>query len=139
MKTIFISYDHRGYNLKALLIEHLSKEGYAVTDCGPDSSDFCDYPDQSHILCKKISSDDIGILICNTGIGMSIAANRYSHIRAALCRNVSDAKMSREHNDANVLVLGSQNLDDEDAKKIFEIFIKTPFEKGRHQRRLEKI
>lgn len=139
MKTIFISSDHRGYILKSLFIEYLSKEGYDVTDCGTDSLESCDYPDQSHILCKKISSEDVGILICNTGIGMSIAANKYSHIRAALCRSVSDAKMSREHNNANVLVLGSQNLDDDDAKKIFDIFIKTPFEEGRHRRRLEKI
>jgi ribose 5-phosphate isomerase B len=139
MQNILISSDHKGLFLKSSIIEHAVHGGYNIVDCGTDSSESCDYPDYAHKLCKKISEGDLGILICHTGIGMSIVANRYESIRAALCRSESDAKMCRKHNDANILVLGSNNLSREEAKNILQIFINTPFEGGRHQNRIEKI
>lgn len=139
MKTIFIASDHRGYSLKTSLIEYLNDNGFQVVDCGPDSSEQCDYPDYAHKLCKTLGAEDMGILICHTGIGMSMAANRHSNIRAALCKTEFDAQCSRQHNNANVLVLGSFYSSEEDSKKIFDVFHKTNAEAGRHQKRVEKI
>ena len=139
MKNIFIASDHKGFELKSFLVAHLKESGYNVTDFGTNSLESCDYPDYAQTLCSKMTADDLGILICNTGIGMSIAANRYSNIRAALCNSVADAKSSRAHNNANVLVIGSANCNAEKSKKIFDVFSSTQFESGRHKERLEKI
>lgn len=139
MKNIFIASDHRGYELKSYLIESLTESGHSVIDCGTDSKESCDYPDYAQKLCSKITEKDLGILICNTGIGMSIAANRHRNIRAALCNNERDAQSSREHNNANVLVIGSINCSPEKSRKIFDVFSSATFNGGRHIKRLEKI
>ena len=139
MQNILISSDHKGLFLKSSIIEHAVHGGYNIVDCGTDSSESCDYPDYAHKLCKKISEGDLGILICHTGIGMSIVANRYESIRAALCRSESDAKMCRKHNDANILVLGSRLISVSEAIKCLLVFLNTKFEGGRHQGRLNKF
>lgn len=140
-QTLAIGNDHRGAKLKKHLIEKL-KGQYTIIDCGTDSDEErADYPDFAKKVTKLISSKKAhyGILICNTGIGMSIAANRIKSIRAALCYTPEHARLSRLHNDANVLVLGSEFTSDDDALTCVTSFIGTEFEKGRHEKRLQKI
>ena len=110
-------------------------------NCGTKDPSSVDYHDYSNILVDKIKNnlDSMGILLCGTGIGMSIAANRYPHIRAALCTNEDMARLSRQHNDANVLVIGGRTTSLNSAKKIIDVFVSTEFEKGRHTKRLKKI
>jgi len=132
---IFIGSDHAGFELKSKLIEHFP----SVVDCGTYEKVSCDYPDYAQKVCERIKENDehMGILVCGTGIGISIAANRYPHIRCALCTTSEDAKLSREHNNANVLALGSKT---ENPIEIVETFIKTKFSnEERHSRRLGKI
>lgn len=138
---ISIGSDHAGFKLKSKIIKLLDKEGYKIIDVGTDSEESCDYPDFSNLVCDQIieESADIGILICGTGIGMSIASNRRSGIRAGLVLDEYMAKKSRQHNDCNVLVLGAKLIEDELAKKIVKTFISTEFEGGRHSSRLKKI
>lgn len=138
---ILIASDHGGYTLKEEIKEFLISKGYELKDIGTDCEQSVDYPDFAHALCKMILSAKAsrGILICGTGLGMSMSANRHQGIRAALCTNEYMAKMSRRHNDANVLCLGARVIAPELAKEIVLAFLNTSFEGGRHRKRIEKI
>ena len=141
IKNILIACDHGGFYLKEQIVEYLLKNSFKIIDLGTKNASSVDYPDYSDILVDKIKTnlDYMGILLCGTGIGMSIAANRHSHIRAALCSDQEMAKLSRQHNDANVLVIGGRTTSLNLAKKIIDAFVSTEFEKGRHTQRLKKI
>jgi ribose 5-phosphate isomerase B len=136
-----MSADHGGFKLKNYIFNLSNKMNFETVDLGTVSLDSVDYPDYSNLLTEKLkkNKNSCGILFCGTGIGMSIAANRYSHIRAALCTSIEMASLSRKHNDANVLVLGGRILDPNIAKDIFIEFLKTKFEEGRHKNRLNKL
>ena len=141
MKKIFISSDHAGYNLKEL-IKNKFKKRYKFQDLGTDNSkNSVNYPDYAHKLCKKVSlnSKNMGILVCGSGIGMSMAANRHRKIRAAVCYSVKNTKLSRLHNNANIITLGSRLTKKNTAFKCIEVFVKTKFEGGRHKKRVNKI
>lgn len=138
---IAIGSDHRGYHLKEQLIALLRTKGHEVDDegtCGPDS---VDYPDFAALVAKKISqrTADRGILICGTGIGMAIAANKFPGVRAAPCNDEVTAEISRRHNDLNVLCLSADMLSPRTVERMVEVWLATPFEGGRHERRVEKI
>jgi ribose 5-phosphate isomerase B len=132
--SIFIASDHAGFELKEYL-----KSYFDLSDLGTYDNTSCDYPVFAKKLCNQIKESDKGILICGTGIGMSITANRFKNIRAALCFNEEMAILSRQHNDANVLVLGARIISAETARRCVEKFLSTDFEGGRHQRRLDLI
>ena len=138
---ISIACDHRGFSLKEDLKEFLSKEGLAIDDKGPSNEESVDYPDFASLVARQVSEGlcDRGILICSTGIGMSIVANKFPHVRAALCPDVETAVQCRQHIDANVLVLAGSRIGSEEAKLIVKTWLETPFQGGRHQRRLDKI
>ena len=138
---IFLSSDHGGFNLKTSINKFLNDINYDVVDLGSFSLESVDYPDYASLMAKNIKNDinAFGILFCGTGIGVSIAANRYPHIRAALCTNVEMASKSRKHNDANVLALGGRIIDDTIAKEIVFEFLNAQFEEGRHRLRVNKI
>ena len=137
---IYIGSDHKGFDLKDKLKTHLSiTKSVDVGDIGTDSKESCDYPVVVEKISKLLGGQDIGVLICNSGIGMSIAANRFKHIRAALCYNQELAKLSRAHNNANVLVLGAGFIEISEAISCLEVFLDTSFEGGRHLNRLELI
>jgi len=138
-KSVLISSDHAGYNLKQIIKNYLCKKKFKALDYGPFDNNSVDYPDYAKKLAKKISSNNFGILICGTGIGMSIVANRYKKVRASLVFNAKTAKLAREHNNSNVLVLGSRVTNKINALKIVNIFFKTKFLKGRHSRRIKKF
>ena len=141
INKIFLSSDHGGFNLKNLINNFLIENNYDVVDLGSFSLESVDYPDYANLMAKNIKNniDARGILFCGTGIGVSIAANRYPHIRAALCTNVEMASKSRRHNDANVLALGGRIIDDSMAKEIVIEFLNAQFEEGRHRLRVNKI
>ena len=141
MKKIVIGCDHAGFELKEYLKINLNKDILELIDLGTYTDESCDYPDFSHKVAKAIDTGEFkfGILICGSGIGVSMVANRYNNVRAALCWNKETAKLSREHNDANVICLPSRFIDNSTAKEMTEIFLTTDFEGGRHQRRVEKI
>ena len=139
---IAIGCDHAGYPLKHYLVSELSDNGFTVTDCGTYSEKSVDYPDYAGTVCKKIVSGeaDLAILICGTGIGISIAANKVNGIRAALCHTEFSAVMARQHNNANVLALGANVIGKGLARSIARTFLKEPFSHGeRHIRRIDKI
>ncbi len=138
---ILIASDHAGLALKNYLIQNIVELDYTVEDLGCHENVSCDYPVFAKSLCSKIQDReaDCGVLICGTGIGMSMTANRFEGIRAALCTTEFHAKMSRAHNDSNVLVLGGRITGDELAREILKTWLITPFEGGRHQRRVELI
>lgn len=139
---IVIANDHGGYNLKQSLTDFLEKNNYEVINLGTDSFEIkVDYPDYAQKLATVLLENkaDLGILICGTGIGMSIAANRFEHIRAALVHNEFEAKMARNHNNANVIIFGARVIGDELAKSCLNVFLNNDFEGGRHQNRLDKI
>ncbi len=141
MKKIFISSDHAGYNLKEQIKKRF-KNKYIFQDLGTDtSSKSVNYPDYAHKLCKKISksSKNMGILVCGSGMGMSMAANRHKKIRAAVCYSVKNTKLSRLHNNANIITLGSRLTKKNTAFKCIDVFMKTKFEGGRHNKRIKKI
>jgi ribose 5-phosphate isomerase B len=140
-RAVLLAADHAGYELKQDLARHLTDLGYEAVDLGTDSPDSVDYPDFAHRLAEGIERGEgsQGILCCGAGIGMSIAANRHAGVRAANCLDERMAALAREHNDANVLCLGSRLLDSDQAKKIVWTFLETPFGGGRHGRRVEKI
>ena len=141
MKKIFISSDHAGYNLKEQ-IKNKFKKKYNFQDLGTnDSKISVNYPDYAHKLCKKISHNNknIGILVCGSGMGMSMAANRHKKIRAAMCYSIKNTKLSRLHNNANVITLGSRLIKKNIAFKCIEVFLNTKFEGGRHTKRVRKI
>lgn len=140
---LVIANDHAGYNLKLKILSFLKQKKYLgkIIDIGANLLEIVDYPDYSEKAVNEITRGraKIGILICGTGIGMSIAANRNSFIRAALCVNEIMAEKARGHNDANVLVLGSRIIEETTALNIVEVFLNTNFEGGRHQKRINKI
>ncbi len=138
---IIIGSDHAGYKLKELIKNYLNEIGEKYVDVGTDSEESCDYPIFAEKAAKKVLSTENtkGILVCGSGIGVSIAANKIKGIRAALCMNSELAEMSRRHNDANILCLGARYIDFETAKKIIKIFLSTEFEGGRHERRVQEI
>ena len=140
-KPIAIASDHAGFGLKRLLKEELEEMGYEVLDLGTDSDASVDYPDFGSALGEAVQSGraERGVAVCGTGIGISIAINRYSGVRAALCHDETSARLSREHNDANVLALGARLVGEEVAKDCLRVFMKTAFAEGRHVRRVEKL
>lgn len=141
MEKIIIGADHAGYQLKEALKPFLKEMGFAVTDVGTDSDRPADYPDFAARAAEAVSTGVFkrGILICGSGVGMSITANRYPGVRAALCLDEETARMSRMHNDANILVLAGRKTDAVTARAIARVWLETPFEGGRHQKRLDKI
>ena len=140
MKVAFGS-DHRGFNLKRVLSEYLKKKGYGILDFGTFSKESCDYPVYSFKVGQAVAAKkaSFGIVICKTGIGSAMAANKVKGVRAALVHNIKGARFSRLHNNANVLVLGSDFVKPDQAKKIVNIWLKTGFEAGRHLRRVDQI
>ncbi len=138
---IFAGSDHGGFLLKKTLVRRLTELGHEVVDLGTDSENSCDYPDFAHAVAEQILKEpgSKGVLTCGSGIGISIAANRHAGIRAALCHNSLEAALSRQHNDANVLVMGGRLVGEALALDILERFFSTSFEGGRHQTRVEKI
>lgn len=138
-KTLVFGADHAGYALKEYLKTQVQEWGYTVIDCGTYSVDSVDYPDFIKPVAQEVLSGARGVLICGSGIGMSIAANRIKGIRAALCADPLWAKLAREHNDANILVLGECLIGQQEAQECLKTFLETPFEGGRHLRRIEKI
>ena len=141
MKKIAIASDHGGFDLKESVITFLLKKGWEVDNLGAPSTDSVDYPDYEIKVAKAIIEKKFvrGILICGTGVGMSIVVNRFPGIRGTLCSDVYTAKMCREHNDSNILILGGRVISVSLASEILDIWLKTEFEGGRHQRRLDKI
>ena len=140
MSKILIANDHAGFQMKQALVKKLINK-IDFLDLGTSSLESVDYPDYAEKLSKEISSRkfDKGLLICGSGIGMSIVANRFKNVRAALCMTAEMSRLAREHNDANILVLGSRLISEEEAIKCLLVFIKTKFEGGRHQTRLDKL
>lgn len=140
-ETIAVASDHAGFALKQAVVELLRDEGFDVQDLGAHDQESVDYPDFADALAGAIADGPAsrGVLVCGTGIGISIAANRHRHIRAALCQNSTDARLSRQHNDANVIALGARTLGPEVAADCVRIFLQTEFEGGRHQRRVSKM
>ncbi len=137
---IAIGCDHAGFQLKNEIIAHLKEQNIEVTDCGCDGNS-CDYPDIAKAVCEKIidNSCEKGILICGTGVGMSIAANKFKGIRAALCADHFSTKYTRLHNDSNVMCIGARTLGSGVAIELADLFLSTEFEGGRHQRRVDLI
>ena len=137
---IALGCDHGGYELKQFIMKTLEKLGYEYEDFGCYSLESCDYPDIAHDVAQAVEKENgTGILLCGTGIGMSMAANHHKGIRAALCTTELHAKFARRHNDANILCLGARMTGVELAKAIVEAFLTTGFEGGRHKRRIDKI
>ena len=136
-----IGCDHAAYRLKEIIKTHLQKNGIEVEDVGAHSEDSVDYPDFGIKVASQVSNGDYrrGILLCGTGLGMSMVANKFPNVRAALCAEPFSARMSRQHNDANVLVLGGRVVGDIMALELVDVWLKTPFEGGRHQTRLDKF
>ena len=141
LSKIFLASDHGGFELKEKVKSFLIDNNFDYEDLGCSSLEPVDYPDYAKLLSKKIKvkNNSKGILFCGTGIGISMAANRFSHIRAALCTSVEMASKSRKHNDANVLALGGRILEDKLALEIVKEFLQTDFEAGRHSLRVDKI
>jgi|TARA_B100000035_G_scaffold114438_1_gene97022 ribose 5-phosphate isomerase B len=141
LKKIFIASDHAGFNLKNHIYKSL-KKNIRIIDLGTnDKSVSVNYPEFAHKLCKQVSKNksNVGILVCGSGVGMSMAANRHKKIRAALCYSLKNAKLSRLHNDANVITLGERLINKKIAMKCINVFLKTKFESGRHLKRVKKI
>ena len=133
--------DHAGVEIKQALMEHVAELGYEVRDFGTDSSDSCDYPDYAHPLAEAVEAGAVypGIGLCGSGNGIGMTLNKHQSIRAALCWNDETARLSRAHNDANVLVLPARFVTVEEAVRMVDIFLSTTFDGGRHLRRVEKI
>ena len=140
-EVIPIASDHAGFEMKEKLRAKLESMGYETQDLGTHSPSSTDYPDFAHPLAQEISSGEAkrGVLLCGTGLGMSYVANRYPHVRAAVVWSPEIAELARKHNDANVLVLPARFLSEEEAEKILRTWLETPFEGGRHERRVIKI
>ena len=141
MKKIFISSDHAGYKLKEAIKLHLTKKKLSFQDMGPYNDNRVDYPDFAHKVARrvKLKKNNFGILVCGSGMGMNIAANRHKNIRAAQCFNLKSTKLSRLHNDANIITLGSRLLTKKNALRYVGVFLDTKFEGGRHSKRIKKI
>lgn len=140
-KRAAIGADHAGFLLKEVLKAELKTAGYTVTDVGTDSTASCDYPDFGYTVAEEVASGraKIGVVVCGSGIGISIAANRNPKVRAALCHTAELATLARQHNDANVLALGARVVNEETAKQCLSAFLATEFEGGRHGKRVEKL
>ena len=140
-KKIVIGCDHAGFGLKNKVIEHLEELGYTVIDVGTDSTDSCDYPIFAHRLCKKIQEGEapLGILICGTGVGMSLVANKHKGIRAACCSDTFSARLTRVHNDANVLCFGERVVGLGLALEIVDAFVNEEYLGGRHEARVQML
>ena len=136
-----IASDHAGVSLKATLRAELEATGHQVVDLGPEGDGSVDYPDYAQALARAIESGDAdrGVLICGSGIGMSIAVNRSRAVRGALCHDAEEARLARAHNDANVLALGARRVSEETARRCLQAFLDTEFEGGRHQARVAKL
>lgn len=141
MKPIALASDHAGFELKAIVEGYLEARGVAYKDFGTDSAESCDYPDFAHPAARAVESGDcsMGIAMCGTGNGIAMTLNKHQGIRAALCWNKEIAALARQHNDANVLVMPARFIDAVTALAIVDTFLDTPFEGGRHQRRIDKI
>ena len=141
IKTIVIASDHAGYKLKEFVKNFLLKKGKKVLDLGTKNNNSVDYPDFAHLLSKKMKNNvnQFGVLICGSGIGMDMTANKHKNIRAALCYNIKSAKLCREHNNANVIALGARLTKKNIALRCVMTFLKTKFKGGRHLRRVKKI
>ncbi|MCR5457205.1 MAG: ribose 5-phosphate isomerase B [Clostridiales bacterium] len=141
MTKIAIASDHAGFEYKSAITDYLKKRGYEVIDFGTDSDKSVDYPVYAKKLCSAILSGQCekGVLLCGTGIGMSMAANRFNGIRAALCPIPEYAKLAREHNNANVLCLGSRFIDINTTLRILDVFLDSEFQGGRHENRVNQI
>lgn len=140
-ETIALAADHAGYALKEKLKEVLIERGVDVLDLGTYSAEPADYPDQANAVAEALAEGRAqrGVLVCGTGIGIAIAANRHRHVRAALCHDVTTTRLAREHNDANVLVLGGRIVGEATARDCLTTFLDTPFAGGRHARRVAKL
>ena len=141
MKTIFIASDHAGFNLKKAILKKYSKK-LKIMDMGTNNSTkSVNYPDYAHKLCLKVSKkkSNIGVLVCGSGMGMAMSANKHKKIRAALCYSVKNAKLSRLHNDANIITLGSRLTSKNKAFNCLNAFLNTKFEGGRHKKRVKNI
>ena len=141
MKKIIIASDHAGYSLKEYVKNFLNKKKIQIKDVGANSKESVDYPDYAHKLSRVIKKNrnTIGVLICGSGQGMIMTANKHKNVRAALCYDAKSTKLSRLHNDANVITLGSRLVSKKNAIKYLNIFLKTRFEGGRHKKRIRKI
>lgn len=141
MKIVPIGSDHAGFGLKEELKTYLAELGYEVKDCGTFSEDSCDYPEFAHAVCDHIEKNEgsLGVLICGSGNGISMAANKHQSIRAALSWTPEIAELARLHNDANIVSLPARFISSDTAKEIVKVFFNTEFEGGRHQRRVDKI
>ena len=141
MNKIFISSDHAGFKLKEAIKVYLSKKKLSFHDLGPNNDERVDYPDFAHKVAKKVitNKNNVGILVCGTGMGMNIAANKHKNIRAAQCFNLKSTKLSRLHNDANIITLGSRLISKKNALNFIGVFLNTKFEGGRHSKRIRKI
>lgn len=135
---IYLGADHAGYLLKNEIIKHLANN-YEVIDCGTNDNTSVDYPDFAKPVCENIKDGNLGILVCYTGIGMSMCANKYKGVRAGLVGKVEDAVLTREHNNANCLCLSAKNTETSLALEIVDAFLKTEFAGGRHERRVNKV
>ena len=141
MRKIFISSDHAGFKLKETIKDYLRNKKVKFEDLGPRDDSSVDYPDYAHKVARKVKSrkSNVGILVCGSGTGMNIAANKHKNIRAAQCFNLKSTKLSRLHNDANIITLGSRLITKKNALKFISIFLNTKFDGGRHLRRVKKI
>ena len=136
---VFLASDHAGFELKNELKEAIKGLGYEVVDLGTNDKNSVDYPDYAHLLASKLEPNCYGVLVCGTGIGISIAANRHENVRCALCHDEFTARLAREHNDANVIAFGARVIGAGVAISAAEAFLKTEFAGGRHERRVQKI
>jgi len=138
---IAIAADHAGFVLKEKLRQRLAEDGHEVTDFGPANAESCDYPDYAQPVAHEVAAGraDRGVLVCSTGIGMAMAANKIAGVRAAPAVSEDEVRLTREHNDANVLTLGARYVDEDQARKMTRIFLHTDFAGGRHARRVAKI
>ena len=141
MDLIVIASDHGGFSLKVDIVSFLKELGYEVNDMGPKNQNSVDYPDYGIRIAQAVTqnTNSRGIVICGTGIGMSIVVNRFTGIRGTLCSDLYTAKLCREHNDSNILIMGGRVVGYGLAREIVKVWLSTPFEGGRHQKRLDKI
>ena len=141
MRKIFISSDHAGFKLKETIKDYLRNKKVKFEDLGPKDDSSVDYPDYAHKVARKVKSrkSNVGILVCGSGTGMNIAANKHKNIRAAQCFNLKSTKLSRLHNDANIITLGSRLINKKNALKFVSVFLDTKFDGGRHLKRIKKI
>lgn len=139
--NIAVASDHAGFRFKSSIVEWLHQEGYDVFDAGTNSEDSTDYPDHIHPVARVVENHDarLGIILCGSGNGAAMTANKHQGIRAALCWNTELASLARQHNDANILAIPSRFVDEKLALDMVKVFLDTPFEGGRHQNRVDKI